>query len=348
MHCKRKKLKPTTLKVLLTFFLFFTTVSFLSASSTSLILDGVGADVLTEVSTGINGTLSGSLDLPTATDFGIGQPPEDGNQQVAMSKESLSMTLAVLIGVLLLIVLILVFILANLINLVRVREGEEALDFKGTLALTLRLMKNRWVILVGNGVIGLLALLWWIDFARTQVGIHQYYQPEQPIYFSHEIHAGNYEIDCQYCHTGAGIGKNAWVPSVNVCMNCHKAIQGIDPGPDYTAAEAEFYTGEIQKVRQHYEEGKPIEWVRVHNLPDHAYFNHSQHVVVGNIECQTCHGPVEEMGEVYQFAQLDMGWCINCHRDTPVDQNLYQEIMPDWEVETVEDIGGTNCARCHY
>lgn len=348
MDCNRKKLKPTYLKVILTLFLLFTTVSNLSANPSSLILGDMGTDALTQVTAGTQGIVADINGLPTVSDFGIGQPPEDANGKVSMSKDSIGMTLTVLVGVLLLIVLILVFILANLINLVRVREGEEALDFKGTMALMLRLMKNRWVILIGNGVIGLLALLWWIDFARTQVGIHQNYMPEQPIYFSHEIHAGNYEIDCQYCHTGAGIGKNAWVPSVNVCMNCHKAIQGIDAGGDYSAAEAEFYTGEIAKVRQHYEEGKPIEWVRVHNLPDHAYFNHSQHVVVGKVECQTCHGPVEEMGEVYQFAQLDMGWCINCHRDTQVDQNLYEEIMPDWEVETVEDIGGTNCARCHY
>lgn len=343
MHCNRKKLKPIYPKILIALFLFFTTATWLYSSPSSF-SDGALVSGITEQ------VLAGDIGLTILTDFGIGQeqPPQGGAGKVSMSKENLSLTLIVLVGVLVLIVLILVFILANLINLVRVREGQEALDLKGTFALTLRLMKNRWVIIIGNGVLTLMILVWWAGFARNKVGLHQYYQPEQPIYYSHAIHAGKYEIDCQYCHTGAGIGKNAWVPSMNVCMNCHKAIQAIEPGNGYTAEEAEFYTSQIAILLDHWERQEPIQWIRIHNLPDHAYFNHSQHVVVGKQECQTCHGPVEEMGEMYQYSNLGMGWCIDCHRKTQVDQTLYSEIMPDWEVETVEDIGGTNCARCHY
>jgi hypothetical protein len=160
------------------------------------------------------------------------------------------------------------------------------------------------------------------------------------------LHAGEYGIECEYCHSGATKSKNAWIPSANVCMNCHKLI---NEGPKYG-------TEEIQKIydaigfdpatKQYIEgyEQKPIEWVRIHNLPDHAYFNHAQHVVVGGLECQTCHGPIEEMEVVYQYSTLGMGWCINCHREEKV-KTLGKE---NPEGLTVEDMGGLDCARCHY
>lgn len=161
--------------------------------------------------------------------------------------------------------------------------------------------------------------------------------PAQPIKFSHKIHAGDWKIDCQYCHSGASKGKNAWIPSVNVCMNCHKAIK----------EGKKWGTEEIAKIHKANDTGKPIEWVRIHNLPDFVYFNHQQHVVAGGIECQKCHGPIETMDIVYQFSPLSMGWCINCHRETNVNAELYKKLGRD-DVKTVEDIGGTNCARCHY
>jgi cytochrome c2 len=179
------------------------------------------------------------------------------------------------------------------------------------------------------------------------VGVQQGYAPKQPIAFSHKIHAGEYEIDCKYCHTGVMKGKNATIPSVNVCWNCHNQIrQGTLTGE-----------GEIAKIVKAYETNTPIEWVRVHNLPDLAYFNHAQHVNVGGQECQTCHGPVETMDVVRQHSLLTMGWCIDCHRKTDVNAkgNKYYDNLVELHKNTkgtstmkVEDIGGLECSKCHY
>lgn len=174
------------------------------------------------------------------------------------------------------------------------------------------------------------------------VGVQIEYTPTQPIAFSHKLHAGQYEIDCQYCHTGVRKSKNANIPSVNICMNCHSAIKADSP--------------EIQKLYAARDENRPIEWVRVHNLPDLAYFNHSQHVKVGNIECQTCHGQIQEMEVVGQAELLTMGWCIDCHRQTDVNAkgNAYYDKLVELHSEVskdgmkVEDIGGLECSKCHY
>jgi cytochrome c551/c552 len=173
------------------------------------------------------------------------------------------------------------------------------------------------------------------------VGIQQGYAPSQPINFSHKLHAGMYEINCQYCHTGVTKSKNANIPSSNICMNCHNTVKVASP--------------EIQKIYQAIEKNKPIEWVRVHNLPDLAYFNHSQHVVVGELECQTCHGPVQEMEVIQQYSTLTMGWCVNCHRETLVKaegNEYYDNLLEFHEGKkggmTVEDIGGLECSKCHY
>jgi len=195
-------------------------------------------------------------------------------------------------------------------------------------------------------------------YGAMSIGVYQGYQPEQPIKFSHAIHAGENGISCVYCHHSAEKGKHSGIPSVNVCMNCHKGIQeGTWTGTEeiskiYEAAGYNVETGRYEN------EEKPIEWVRVHNLPDLAYFNHSQHVVVGGIECQTCHGPVEEMTEMYQHAELTMGWCINCHRETEVKMEgngYYDKMLGELkakhrgvEVFKVEDIGGLECSKCHY
>ncbi len=190
-----------------------------------------------------------------------------------------------------------------------------------------------------------------IDGAFT-VGVQQGYQPTQPIAFSHQIHAGEYEIDCQYCHTGVRKAKSANIPSANICMNCHTAIKtdSEEIQKIYTAIDYNPETGEYGNNVQ------PIEWVRVHNLPDLAYFNHSQHVEVGGLECQTCHGPIEEMEVVYQYSNLTMGWCINCHRDTNLNTkgNEYYTKLVELHSETskepmkVEDNGGLECSKCHY
>ncbi len=176
--------------------------------------------------------------------------------------------------------------------------------------------------------------------------VQQGYAPKQPIAFSHKIHAGQYEIDCKYCHVGVMKGKSATIPSVNICMNCHNQIKsGTNTGE-----------GEIGKIVRAYNENKPIEWVRIHNLPDLAYFNHAQHVNVGGIECQTCHGPVQEMDVVRQHSLLTMGWCIDCHRKTDVNSkgNAYYDNLVELHnakgkgTMKVEDIGGLECSKCHY
>ena len=214
--------------------------------------------------------------------------------------------------------------------------------------------------------------------AQSAIGLgrNKGYQPEQPIYYSHKVHAGINQINCLYCHGGAQESKHANIPSVNVCMNCHMQIN------EYTGAATEKLiredgtevngTAEIQKLykyagwdatsRKYTGEGKPIEWIRIHNLPDHVYFNHSQHIKAGKVQCQTCHGEITNMGEVKQFAELSMGWCVNCHRETQVQfkengfYSIYEKFhkdLKDGKLDsakgiTVEKVGGTECQKCHY
>lgn len=212
-------------------------------------------------------------------------------------------------------------------------------------------------------VFALLLALVFIGFyladGAIKMGRQQGYQPTQPIKFSHELHAGTHKIDCQYCHTSAAKGKTSGIPSLNTCMNCHKNVQ---KGPVYGTEEiAKIYdaVGWDVATQKYVRAPKPVEWVRIHNLPDHVYFNHAQHVVAGKIDCQTCHGPVQEMKEVYQFAPLSMGWCVNCHRQTEVQfasnnyystyEKLHEQLKKDPSNKvTVEKIGGTECAKCHY
>jgi mono/diheme cytochrome c family protein len=174
------------------------------------------------------------------------------------------------------------------------------------------------------------------------IGIHQGYAPTQPIAFSHKLHAGDYKIDCNYCHTGAYKGKGANIPSANICMNCHNTIKQGSP--------------EIQKIYRAIEKDEPIQWVRVHNLPDFAYFNHSQHTKVGAVECATCHGEVATMEVMQQRSSLTMGWCIDCHRKTNVNSEgnaYYDKLLAVHKKNNkgdmkVKDIGGLECSQCHY
>ncbi len=178
------------------------------------------------------------------------------------------------------------------------------------------------------------------------VGVEQGYRPAQPIPFSHKLHAGQYKIDCNYCHTGVTKGKQANIPSLNICMNCHSQIK---KGAQYGEAA-------IAKVVQAYESNTPVKWVRVHNLPDLSYFNHAQHVKVGGLECTNCHGQIDTMEVVHQHAPLTMGWCINCHRETKVngkDNAYYAKLLEAHSQVSkkdlkVADIGGLECSKCHY
>ncbi|PWJ60151.1 mono/diheme cytochrome c family protein [Dyadobacter jejuensis] len=190
-------------------------------------------------------------------------------------------------------------------------------------------------------VFALLALKATVDGAFG-VGVQQGYAPKQPIAFSHKLHAGEYKIDCNYCHTGVNRGRSAHIPSANICMNCHGVIKKESP--------------EIQKIYTSIENDQPIEWVRVHTLPDFAYFNHSQHVNVGGVECETCHGEIGSMEVIQQRSSLTMGWCIDCHRTTEVntkDNKYYDNLVQlhaseSQEALKVEDIGGLECSKCHY
>ncbi len=177
----------------------------------------------------------------------------------------------------------------------------------------------------------------------------QDYAPDQPIKFSHKVHAGDNGIDCMYCHTTVEQGKSAGIPATNLCMNCHVIIrEGTNSG--------KF---EIAKVVDAAENGKPVEWNRIHNLPDHVFFSHAVHVGSGKLDCNQCHGAVEEMDIMRQESELSMGWCINCHRDTEVDfaNNGYYEHHVKLQEElksgvrekvTANDVGANDCMRCHY
>ncbi len=204
-----------------------------------------------------------------------------------------------------------------------------------------------------------------------KVGVDQGYQPVQPIAFSHKVHAGDNKIDCQYCHSSAKHSKHSGIPSVNVCMNCHKNISEVADGlqvehNDETLVKADL-DKEIAKIYdaagwdadklEYTGKTKPVKWIRVHNLPDFAYFNHSQHVTVGGVKCQKCHGPVEEMDEVKQHSPLTMGWCIDCHKETKVDlkgneyyAKIHKELAKKYGVKqvTIAQLGGKECGKCHY
>lgn len=183
-----------------------------------------------------------------------------------------------------------------------------------------------------------------IDLGRTPD-----YAPDQPIKFSHKVHAGDNKIDCKYCHHTAEFGKSAGIPATELCMNCHVLVrEGTNSG--------KF---EIAKVVDAYEAENPIEWTRIHNLPDHVFFSHAQHVGIGKIDCQQCHGPVEKMDIMSQTSDLSMGWCVNCHRDTKVnfkDNAYYDNYMKLHDqlkgggIDTIRavDIGANDCMRCHY
>ncbi|MFT3902856.1 MAG: c-type cytochrome [Niabella sp.] len=216
-------------------------------------------------------------------------------------------------------------------------------------------------------------------FTKGMININRQinYEPKQPIFYSHKVHAGINQINCLYCHGNAWEGKTAAIPSVNVCMNCHKTItkyngeQLVDSRGNKVDGSAEIaklfeYAGFDPAKPNDWDasQAKPIEWVRIHNLPDHVYFNHSQHVRVGNVQCQTCHGEITAMDEVKQFSELSMGWCVNCHRQTAVNFNtdstkgnqfysIYEKFHDDikagkMDSVTVKDIGGLECQKCHY
>jgi mono/diheme cytochrome c family protein len=244
-------------------------------------------------------------------------------------------------------------LLLNKQGIVLEEDAEEEKVKTDRAATFKKLLKNKklvfFIVLCGTIAMGSFS---WVTMWNTNV--HQGYQPVQPIKYSHELHAGAMKIECQYCHTGAFKSKNASIPSLNVCMNCHKSVKTESPEIHkiYDALGYDPNTTKYDSTK-----AKPIQWVRIHNLPDLAYFNHSQHVKVGAIKCQTCHGPVETMKEVYQYSPLTMKWCIQCHKRTEVNGKgnaYYDSILAahdkikKGEKVTAAVLGGIECAKCHY
>ncbi|KQB38250.1 c-type cytochrome [Flavobacterium aquidurense] len=226
--------------------------------------------------------------------------------------------------------------------------------------------KNQFLVLV-TSIFLLLASGYFVYAYLMQVGVDQNYEPIQPIHYSHKIHAGDNEINCKYCHSAARVSKNAGIPSLNVCMNCHKNISEVAETTATAEYSKAFYDAQIQKLydavgwdktKQAYTgKTQPVKWVRIHNLPDFVYFNHSQHVNVAGVECQTCHGPVQEFEIMKQYSKLTMGWCIDCHRKTDVKMEgnayydkIHAELSKKYGVEklTAAQMGGLECGKCHY
>jgi len=290
---------------------------------------------------------------PTA---GAGAPEAEGDNTLLFGV--LSLILAV-------VALILMQVNSNLKKLANVRAGEPN-------ETPVSFWKHKSYITLGAVLLFIIG-----GYLTTKgamgLGRSKNYQPVQPIYYSHKVHAGINQINCLYCHGGAQEGKHSNIPSVNVCMNCHLAINEYKGEKIYNEEGVEVNgTAEIQKLYKYagFEFGKiwdatqakPIEWTRIHNLPDHVYFNHAQHVKAGKVQCQTCHGDITKMDEVKQFADLSMGWCINCHRETKVQfkdngfYSIYEKYHQDLKSGkidstkgiTVESIGGTECQKCHY
>ena len=243
---------------------------------------------------------------------------------------------------------------------------------------SLATLKEVWAGLKQNtflhvvGTIFLLLVSAYVGFGTLfSIGVDQGYQPVQPIAFSHKINAGENKVDCKYCHSSAKHSKHSGIPSVNVCMNCHKNIAEVAEGTEVEYNGVILRKNELDKeIQKIYDaagwdvenleytgETKPIKWIRIHNLPDHVNFVHAQHVTVAGVDCKQCHGPVEEMDEMYQYSPLTMGWCIDCHRETNVDlkgnpyyEKIHKQLAEKYGTKevTIAQLGGLECGKCHH
>lgn len=270
-------------------------------------------------------------------------------QESVISPQIITVFLVILLFILILILIVL-FVLVSVLTKYLKQKAELEADDKEIVYQRFefgQFIRSPGFVWVMTFVFTAIVLKTVID-GLFMVGIQEGYAPTQPIAFSHKLHAGDYQIDCNYCHTGVRISKSANIPSVNICLNCHSAILKVTGETDLST--------EIQKIYDYKQSNTPIEWVRVHNLPDLAYFNHAQHYEVGGVECQTCHGPIEEMEVVRQHSNLTMGWCIDCHKTTALntkDNGYYDKLVELHDQSSkkpmvVEDIGGLECAKCHY
>jgi cytochrome c2 len=294
-------------------------------------------------------------------------PPPPGSEEKTSSN-------AIIFGVIALILAIIALILMQVnSNLKKMSDDVEGIARPEPVPFYRNKVYIAILALIGFALLGFGATRSAIGFGRQKD-----YMPEQPIFYSHKVHAGINQINCQYCHSSVTESKHATIPSVNVCMNCHKAIQTYEKGPKLYTEEGKEINGTAEIAKLYTAAGfdpknaakwdpakaKPIEWVKIHNLPDHVYFNHSQHVKTGKVQCQSCHGEITAMDEVKQVSELSMGWCVNCHRETKVDFNysdstgnkfysIYEKFHNDiknkkMDSVTVEHIGGLECQKCHY
>ncbi|WP_411894282.1 c-type cytochrome [Winogradskyella sp. A2] len=295
---------------------------------------------------------------PVAVDAGT----ESVVQEPGISNDLILGALAVLFA---LLALALILVKRTLNRFAEAKGIDTVIEEKRT-PIWQAFIQNQFLVLV-TAIFFLLASGYFVYGYFMQVGIDQGYEPVQPIHYSHRIHAGDNGIDCKYCHSSARVSKHSGIPSLNICMNCHKAIgevaaetqqEGIKEfGVDYNAEIQKLYEAVGWDGVAYTGETQPVKWIRIHNLPDFAYFNHSQHVSVAGIECQTCHGPVEEMEIMYQHSPLTMGWCINCHRETNVKvkdngyyTKIHEQLSKKYGVEqlTAAQMGGLECGKCHY
>ena len=277
----------------------------------------------------------------------------------------------VVLGLLIMVLVVLIGVLFLLGKTLKKFAATDGIDFSGVESrkpLWKAFIENQFLLIVSAIFMLLLSAYFAYGFLM-QVGVDQNYQPVQPIHYSHRIHAGDNKIECKYCHSSARVSKHSGIPSLNVCMNCHKSIGEVADATQQEglAKHGVDYNKEIQKLykavgwdasKQAYTgDSEPVKWVRIHNLPDFAYFNHSQHVEVAGVDCQKCHGPVEEMEIMYQYAPLTMGWCINCHRETNVKiegnayyDKIHEELSKKYGVDklTAAQMGGLECGKCHY
>ncbi len=307
---------------------------------------------------------------PPTPPGGVSGDPTPGEP---VKDNSMMMYLFVGVIVLLLILIITLNKTGVFVKEVIAKDAGETYEGPRTLGQNLRKLMND-----NKGIVAAIVIVLFfgglLDLVNGafEIGVHQGYKPEQPIKFSHKIHAGDDKIDCNYCHSSARHSKTSGIPSLNVCMNCHTYIDGSSGKTFMYGGKQYSMTEEIQKIYDHLDydpktkkygdNPTPVKWVKIHNLPDHVYFSHQQHVVAGEQKCQTCHGPVEEMDVVEQHAPLTMKWCIECHQETAVatEGNGYydemhdrmtpefrEKVLSDGEL-TVDEIGGWECAKCHY
>ena len=284
------------------------------------------------------------------------------------SSASNDIILVLLSFVLVVLIVLLILINKTLKGLISQNiDIEKEKQIKKGIPIWKAFIQNQFLVLV-SVVILLLSSAYFAYGYMLQVGVDQGYMPIQPIHYSHKIHAGANQIECQYCHSSAKKSKHSGIPSLNVCMNCHENIADYNGEEDLEKGYTkDFYTNEIKKLykavgwdentQSYTGDTEPVKWVRIHNLPDFVYFNHAQHVTVAGVDCQKCHGPVEEMEILYQYSPLTMGWCINCHRETNIKvkdneyyTKIHEELSKKYGVKelTAAQMGGLECGKCHY